>query len=430
MGTEFLTQAFFQPPAVGQAIDFEACVDLSDLPSGAVAAMYPYGQDIDSGQVITSDEIDFEYLGTLAPTRFLATAWDDFKRKGGVPLTRADGSQVTPYNNHINHYGEDKPMLTKTGGAIARDFWHCIKVRWLHTPSGFSEEWYTKKREEDEYQMVHQEQGVMTNRAMQLHLNIWVPQSGWQLAYNPALQPSMPGEDVRHYSMNVDWVKVSRVSGIQSGALQRVSPSTPVVSPPGGTGNSSAEPFSFNVSLTPYGPNTNASLTATPYIYQPEKYDLTYRFSVNNHVVQLGSNPMLNLATPGNGDHGDTVTVVVFATNKTTGERGVATQSATVVNTPPTANNVTASAQPGQEIIIPLSGSDIDGDPLTFQRTDGPTNGTGGIFLDTNGQYKMRYTSRSNFAGVETVRFVSKDSLDRTSNVATMTINVSSGNGA
>ena len=99
-------------------------------------------------------------------------------------------------------------------------------------------------------------------------------------------------------------------------------------------------------------------------------------------------------------------------------------------NRAPSANNVTASTRPGALVAIPLSGSDPDGDPITFKRVGGPRNGTGEIRLDSDGVFKMFYTPRSNFVGNEVIRFVAIDPIGKPSPVATMTINVSNANNA
>ncbi len=432
-GTEFQTKQEFAPPALGQAIDFEACVDLSNLPSGAVAAMYPYGQDV-SGQIITSDEIDFEYLGKFSPNSFLATAWNNFQRNY-VTGKAVDETSYNNQNGQNRHFGLERPLLKGQfpGIPLLRndpgDF-HCIKIRWLHTTSGFSVEWYTRGSEDEPFLLVHQERNVKPDRAMRLHFNIWVPESDFQPAFDESLFPAEFAESNRDYYMYVDYVKVTRVSNVQENGLPRTSPSTPVASPPAGTalGNpSSVEPFRFNVSLTPDEPDTNTRLRATPILDQAKQYDFTYRFSVNGYVVQYGSNRVFNLATPRFGDHGDVVTVTVFARSKTTDDNGYATANITVVNTAPVADSVTANAQSGQEVIIPLTASDIDRDTLTFNRVGNVANGTANAFLDTDGQYKMRYTSRAGFNGIETVRFKARDDFGGVSDIATITINVGSG---
>ena len=94
-------------------------------------------------------------------------------------------------------------------------------------------------------------------------------------------------------------------------------------------------------------------------------------------------------------------------------------------NRAPSANDVTASTTSGVEVAIPLSGSDPDGDPITFKRVGGPVNGGGEIRLDSDGVFKMFYTPRSNFVGTEVIRFVALDTIGKDSPVATMTINVS-----
>ena len=99
-------------------------------------------------------------------------------------------------------------------------------------------------------------------------------------------------------------------------------------------------------------------------------------------------------------------------------------------NRAPSANNVTASTRSGVLVKVPLSGSDPDGDALTFKRVGGPTNGTGEIARDSDGVFKMFYTPRTGFVGNEIIRFVALDSQGKPSPVATITINVSGANSA
>lgn len=437
-GTELVSSGYFFPPVnVGQAVDFEARVRIPNFGPGAIAAMYTY-RDGEGAAVSVpntpapvrlSDEIDFEYVGKNQG-RILTSAWNDWQRYATNTKYGKDGEDVIGnYNlpdpnssdpNRFNNNNASTPLL------VNQAQWHYLRIRWLRVANGYVTEWYMKQNQSDPGDgFIRQVTNTQPDEAMRLHFNIWsASPTIFPSAYSTELAAN--SSPAKNYELDVGWAKVSNVSNAQF-VLRRTAPTTPAVSPPAGGPSTGNGAFSFNASLTPYGPNTNTILTATPSIYQPEKYNFTYRFDVNGGVVQDGTSQTLNLSTPGFGDHGDVITVVITARAKTSNDYGYATQSSTVVNTAPIANNVSDSAQSGQEIIIPLSGSDLDGDPLTFVRVGGPTNGTGGIFLDADGQYKMRYTSRANFSGVETVRFVSRDSLNRTSSVATMTISVGSG---
>ncbi len=105
-------------------------------------------------------------------------------------------------------------------------------------------------------------------------------------------------------------------------------------------------------------------------------------------------------------------------------QSNIATITIYVRNRPPVAGDVSATAASGVEIAVPVSGSDADGDELTFKRVGGPTNGTGELRLDSDGAWKMFYRSRAGWTGVENVRYVAIDAQGRPSAPATIAISV------
>ena len=90
-------------------------------------------------------------------------------------------------------------------------------------------------------------------------------------------------------------------------------------------------------------------------------------------------------------------------------ESNVATITIYLRNRPPVAGDVNASVVSGAEIAIPVSGTDADGETLTFKRVGGPRNGTGELRMDSDGVWKMFYRSRAGWTGVENVRYVALD---------------------
>ena len=177
----------------------------------------------------------------------------------------------------------------------------------------------------------------------------------------------------------------------------------------------------LGVSLTPYGPKTNDTLTATPVITDAKGITFSYAWSVNGVLRPNETTNKLDLSKPGNGDRGETVSVTVTA--KRGIDSGTATNSTVIVNSAPVANDASASGTSGAEISVPLTGNDADGDPLTFKSVGGPANGTGS-FVTSNGKTSFVYRSRNGFISTETIRFVAADELGRTSVPATITINV------
>ena len=93
------------------------------------------------------------------------------------------------------------------------------------------------------------------------------------------------------------------------------------------------------------------------------------------------------------------------------------------VNRPPTANSTSATVDADREIDIPVSGSDPDGDPITYVVVTGARNGTG-QFVTLNGATFFRYRSRARFNGTEEIVFVTRDDKNRDSQRATISIRV------
>ena len=178
----------------------------------------------------------------------------------------------------------------------------------------------------------------------------------------------------------------------------------------------------FGVTLTPFGPKTNDTLTASLVIGSTANMTFSYAWSVNGALRPGETSNTLDLSKPGNGDRGDTVTAIVTA------RRGdsvsTSRNSATVKNSAPTTGNASASGISGSEIVVPIVGADIDGDVLTFKRVGGPRDGTGSFVTDAGGNTTFVYRSRAGFVGTEEVRFVAVDPLNRTSTPATISINV------
>ena len=99
-------------------------------------------------------------------------------------------------------------------------------------------------------------------------------------------------------------------------------------------------------------------------------------------------------------------------------------------NRAPVVQNVSGRAQSGVTVAIPVSGFDPDGGPPTFKRVGGPINGTGEILRDSDGIFKMFYTSRANFTGTEVIRYIALDDKGKNSNIATITITVTASSAA
>ncbi|MDP9193279.1 MAG: Ig-like domain-containing protein [Acidobacteriota bacterium] len=79
-------------------------------------------------------------------------------------------------------------------------------------------------------------------------------------------------------------------------------------------------------------------------------------------------------------------------------------------NTPPVANDATASTNEDNTVTITLSGSDADGDPLTFTIVSGPANGTLGPIISTGpNTATVDYTPNLNYNGSDSFVYRAHD---------------------
>ena len=177
--------------------------------------------------------------------------------------------------------------------------------------------------------------------------------------------------------------------------------------------DASAQP-PFRANISPLKPATNDTLSAAPYGTQ-----YRYVWKRNGVVIPGETSETLDLSQPGNGDKGDVISVEI--------SDGALTSTArvTVQNSAPVAFSESARARAGVEAAFILRGADIDAETLTFRRVGGPTNGTAEIRVDpSDGKLKLFYTGRARFGGTDAIRFVAVDGDGRTSNIATLSINV------
>jgi uncharacterized repeat protein (TIGR01451 family) len=89
-----------------------------------------------------------------------------------------------------------------------------------------------------------------------------------------------------------------------------------------------------------------------------------------------------------------------------------ATISITVnpVNDPPVANAGTATTDEDVPVTITLTGSDVDGDPLTFAIETGPSNGTLSAIMPIDGtSAQVTYTPNLDYNGPDSFTFVAND---------------------
>ena len=132
-------------------------------------------------------------------------------------------------------------------------------------------------------------------------------------------------------------------------------------------------PRAGSVAIAPAGPTTNQTLAATPSGFTDADGDsLTYHYAwyVDGALRPLETGASLDLSVAGNGDHGDTVKVEVYATDGNGGTSGLVSATTGVANTPPTLTGVTLPADPTTDQTIsaaPQGYHDTDGDGPTYQ---------------------------------------------------------------
>ncbi len=131
-------------------------------------------------------------------------------------------------------------------------------------------------------------------------------------------------------------------------------------------------PTMGTVAITPSQPATNALLTATPTGFSAvDGSALTYHYQwyVGSAAIAGATSPTFDLSQAGHGDHGDNVSVQVYASDSHNMNSMTASATVTVLNSAPTAGTVTispASPQVGMTLTATASGfTDIDNDALT-----------------------------------------------------------------
>ncbi len=95
-----------------------------------------------------------------------------------------------------------------------------------------------------------------------------------------------------------------------------------------------------------------------------------------------------------------------------------------VCNTPPVANDASATTNEDTTVTITLSGTDADGDPLTFSIVSGPSNGTLGAIVPTGPtSATVNYSPNLNYNGSDSFVYQANDGNGGTDN-ATVTITI------
>ncbi len=141
------------------------------------------------------------------------------------------------------------------------------------------------------------------------------------------------------------------------------------------------------------------------------------------HGTLTGTAPNLTYTPTANYNGPDSFT---FKANDGTNDSNIATVSITVtaINDPPTANAQSVTTNEDTAKAITLTGSDPDGDTLTFRVVTGPTHGA-----LTGTTPNLTYTPATNYNGADSFTFKANDgTVD--SNIATISITVTAVNDA
>jgi putative Ig domain-containing protein len=133
-----------------------------------------------------------------------------------------------------------------------------------------------------------------------------------------------------------------------------------------------------SVTIDQTAPRTNDTLTATVVASDPEGAPLQYSYQWARNGTDLAGavGPTLSLATAGNGDKGDTISVRVTVSDGSANTGPVSSTPVTVANTPPAFNQDLAdrASVEGNVISLSAAASDADLDGLQYTGTGLPTD--------------------------------------------------------
>ena len=141
------------------------------------------------------------------------------------------------------------------------------------------------------------------------------------------------------------------------------------------------------------------------------------------------------LSGPGAVTFGDPASAVTTATFSETGiyelELGAGDQELSgndtvtvIVNTPPLGSPLASETDEDLPVALTLTGSDADGDPLTFTIVSPPSNGALSFFIPQPSSLQVTFTPNGDFFGVDTFDFVVNDGIvDSAPASVTITIN-------
>jgi len=184
------------------------------------------------------------------------------------------------------------------------------------------------------------------------------------------------------------------------------------------TGNTIAITVTFNNAVTVTGTpqiqlETGAIDRQVNYASGTTTNTLTF-----NYVVQTGdtSNDLDYLATNSLTLNGGTIrdaalnnAILTLATPDTTGSLGATKNIAVNPQNPPIANGQSVNTDENTSVVITLSGSDPNGDPIKFYTVNGPSHGVVSLINPANRQ--IWYTPWDYYDGPDAFTFVTNDGV-------------------
>ena len=179
-GTEIISKQAFK---VGTGIEVSMRVRATDMRRGIVFAPYLYAERGRWPDGYLKEEIDFEFISNVGSNRIWTNIWDDWNAR----------------------YGHDDAIHNKsslrTVSGMDYNNWTTYSARWYPDRT----EWLV------DGQIIRTEVNVVPDDPMNVRFNIWAPDSGWGTAYHSSLQPTQNPAANLESSMDIDWVKVTRL---------------------------------------------------------------------------------------------------------------------------------------------------------------------------------------------------------------------------
>ncbi len=174
-GHEIQTRQTFTPGPTGISIQSRMRYVGGGTPAGGLIGGF-FTWALDSNDI--RDEIDFELLTNDLGNEEIFTNVYDGKNFNQLGI----GSNVSV------------PGFDMTGFNTYEIRWFADSVQWLVNGT-----------------LIREQLGVQLDRPSEVRINLWVPNEGFQAAYNPLLFPAFSEEANEEYALEIDFVRVSTV---------------------------------------------------------------------------------------------------------------------------------------------------------------------------------------------------------------------------